>query len=266
MGDEALRQSAAAGELPDTFKGAAAPAADRAKNDQAQRTASTLSTAAPLPSAAPPLPSFDTAPTGASVDGVGGTAWAREAGAPADGRSDARDQDNASRSTERPSAIAVRLAHAVQMMTGFDSALVAAAPASLAGTSGAPVADQPNAMSSIVQAMRLQYHSGGGSAVVNLEPEFLGGVTVSLHVSRGSVTATVQADRPDVRAWLEANESTLRQGLAEQGLTLDRLIVADERAAAQSNPDGRRQSQQQSRQQPGPATRRDESNTFEVVV
>jgi hypothetical protein len=56
----------------------------------------------------------------------------------------------------------------------------------------------------------------------------------------------------------------LRQGLAEQGLTLDRLEVADERDA-HPDADGRGR-----RRQPTPwqyvAPRRDQSGTFEVVV
>ena len=56
----------------------------------------------------------------------------------------------------------------------------------------------------------------------------------------------------------------LRESLAGQGLSLDRLLVTDERIADEQS-SGRRQQQeqeQQARQRP----RRDDATTFEVVV
>ena len=53
-----------------------------------------------------------------------------------------------------------------------------------------------------------------------------GDVTVSVRVERGQVSARVEADTPVVREWLQSNQQTLRHGLAEQNLTLDRLEVA----------------------------------------
>jgi flagellar hook-length control protein FliK len=121
-------------------------------------------------------------------------------------------------------------------------------------------------MDSIVQSMRMQYRDGIGTAVITLDPEFLGGVAISIHVANGAVTATLQADNPQVRAWLEANEPMLRQGLETQGLTLDRLVVAKEapRDEAPSADDHRRQQQPEPEEKPRP--RRHETATFEVIV
>jgi flagellar hook-length control protein FliK len=78
----------------------------------------------------------------------------------------------------------------------------------------------------IVQAIRLQWTNGTGEARIKLEPEQFGDVTVSVRVERGQVSARVEADTPVVREWLQSNQQTLRHGLAEQNLTLDRLEVA----------------------------------------
>ena len=105
---------------------------------------------------------------------------------------------------------------------------------------------------------------GVGTAVVHLEPDYLGAVSISLRVENGVVTASLHAENPQVRGWMEANASLLRESLSGQGLSLDRLLITDERIADERS-SGRRQQQEQeqhARQRP----RRDESTTFEVVV
>src|SRR5262249_38509338 len=80
----------------------------------------------------------------------------------------------------------------------FDAAVRQAAPPSV------PTLALPNeegVMSSIVQSMRLQMHDGVGTAVVHLEPEYLGAVSISLRVENGVVTASLHAENPQVRAW-----------------------------------------------------------------
>jgi flagellar hook-length control protein FliK len=112
--------------------------------------------------------------------------------------------------------------------------------------------------------MRLQMRDGVGTAVVHLEPDYLGAVSISLRVENGMVTASLHAENPQVRAWMEANTPLLRESLAGQGLSLDRLLVTDERIA-DGQSQGRRQQheqEQQARQRP----RRNEAATFEVVV
>ena len=73
--------------------------------------------------------------------------------------------------------------------------------------------------------MRLQFRDGIGEAVVKLKPEHLGSVQISLRIENGAIKATVQAEVPAVRQWLESQQDTLRNGLADQGLRLDRFVV-----------------------------------------
>jgi flagellar hook-length control protein FliK len=162
------------------------------------------------------------------------------------------------RSSKGTAVLAIHMAEAV---AGFDSAVksstspVATAP---------PLPNEAGVVASIVQTMRLQLHEGVGTAVVHLEPDYLGAVSIALRVENGVVTASLHAENPQVRAWMEANESQLRESLASQGLTLDRLLVTDERIGEERSPDRRHQQEQEqhARQRP----RRDDTTTFEVVV
>ena len=178
-----------------------------------------------------------------------------------------RDTD---RGAEPMAAVSKRLAHTVQTLTSFAALLgsdIAAFPEPAVVASMPHLPNEQAVMSSIVQSMRMQYRDGVGTATLRLDPEFLGGVAISLQVTHGSVTATVRADSPEVRAWLEANEPALRQGLAEQGLSLDRLVVTDDEPAEDRQPpDERRRSPQQGQKNGKSRERRSETATFEVVV
>jgi len=117
---------------------------------------------------------------------------------------------------------------------------------------------------SIVQTLRLQAANGGGTAVITLTPKYLGAVTVSLRVSEGAVTATLQAENASVRMWMEANAPLLKEGLAERGLTLAEIVVAEPH-------EQHRQAEDQPRRhadERGPTRRfrRREESSFEVVV
>jgi flagellar hook-length control protein FliK len=124
--------------------------------------------------------------------------------------------------------------------------------------------NEDTVVSSIVQSMRLQMRDGVGTAVIHLEPDYLGAVSIALRVEDGVVTATLRAENAQVRAWMEANESLLRDSLASQGLSLDRLLVTDERIADQHSADRREQQEQQQRERPRP--RPEHTAAFEVVV
>jgi flagellar hook-length control protein FliK len=119
----------------------------------------------------------------------------------------------------------------------------------------------------IVQAIRLQWTQGVGTARVTLQPDYLGDLRIDIRVDRGAVTAVLDASNPAVRQWIEGHESTLRQGLAEQGLTLDRLVVKDE----QTPPDAGAEQRRQPRDEQPPEPRRRPAAaptdaTFEVVM
>jgi len=143
----------------------------------------------------------------------------------------------------------------------FDAAVKPSAPSSVPTVT---LPDEDGVMSSIVQSMRLQMRDGVGTAVVHLEPDYLGAVSISLRVENGVVTASLHAENPQVRAWMETNAPLLRESLAGQGLSLDRLLVTDEHIVDDQS-QGRQQRQeqeQQTRQRP----RRGGAATFEVVV
>jgi flagellar hook-length control protein FliK len=125
------------------------------------------------------------------------------------------------------------------------------------------VLDQAHLETQIVQAIRLQWRDGMGTARLTLDPEYLGAVTIALRVEHGQVTAAVHAENPDVRAWVQSNQSLLTHGLSQQGLSLDRLIISHESPLADSSADDRR------RRRPLPPGRRAPraaSGTFEIVV
>lgn len=124
---------------------------------------------------------------------------------------------------------------------------------------------------SIVRSMQWQYRNGVGTAVVQLDPGYLGDVRVALRVDGQTVTATLHAASAEVRAWMQANESSLRQSLSAQGLSLDTLVIADEHALDhRTSPDDRRKSEQddtERRRRPRRTSNTDdEGRTFEIVV
>jgi len=123
----------------------------------------------------------------------------------------------------------------------------------------------------IVQSIRLQAINGGGEAIIRLNPDYLGEVVVAVKVEQGSVIAALQAETPAVRQWAERNESVLRQALAEQGLQLDRLTVADKGSETETEREGGHESREDAREkdsQQQPRRRRPQSDeaTFEVTV
>lgn len=83
----------------------------------------------------------------------------------------------------------------------------------------------PDTTDRIVQSLRFQFQRGGGDAIVQIRPEHLGPLSISLRVENGSVQAHVTAENPVVAEWLKANEEMLRESLKESGLQLDRLVV-----------------------------------------
>jgi hypothetical protein len=146
----------------------------------------------------------------------------------------------------------------------LDTAAAAAAP-SLAGAVST-IPDEADVRRQIVQAIKFQWRDGSGDVKLTLQPDYLGDVAISLRVEQnGGVTAHVNAAAADVRAWIGANEPLLRQGLAEQGLALDRLVIAQEREEATSDRDGRHRQPPQEETPEKPPQRRERA-IFEVIV
>lgn len=169
-------------------------------------------------------------------------------------------------------------AHDAGVSFGFDSAFAGGqkgaptiAPSAATGfatslASASESATLPGeTVNQIVQAIRLQWASGGaGEARITLQPDQFGDVTVSVRVDRGQVVARVEADAPVVREWLQSNQATLRHGLAEQNLALDRLEVSEPREPRDAERRGQGQApDQQPQRRPRRAPLDD---TFEVVA
>jgi flagellar hook-length control protein FliK len=170
------------------------------------------------------------------------------------------------------SSAASAVAHAV---AGFgavsslvSSSAITTSSAETVQQAGRAILDQ-DVSRQIVQAIRLQWQNGIGDARMTLNPDYLGEVSISLRVEQGNVTASLSADTPSVRAWIESNEPMLRQGLAEQGLTLTRLVISQERPQESQDRQDRRQpsGQQPSGQEPRRRqNRRGEQPSFELVM
>lgn len=113
----------------------------------------------------------------------------------------------------------------------------------------------------VVRALYLQWRDGVGEAHVQLNPEHLGQVTLSLRVEQGSVAATVVAETETAQRWIESHRDSLQQSLGEQGLKLDRLMVTTSR-------EGRREqeAEAQGQRQRRPTPRRTSQGVFEVRV
>jgi flagellar hook-length control protein FliK len=110
------------------------------------------------------------------------------------------------------------------VFAGIREAAILPAPAA---SSRAAIPNESAAAHSIVQTLRMQATRGGGTAVITLAPKYLGSVTVSLRVTDGGVTATLHAENSSVRAWIESNVPLLKDGLAEQGLRLEKIVVSE---------------------------------------
>ncbi|MDE3154000.1 MAG: flagellar hook-length control protein FliK [Acidobacteriota bacterium] len=85
----------------------------------------------------------------------------------------------------------------------------------------------------IIQGLQMQWQNGVGQATIQLNPEHLGNVSVSLQVHDGRVTAQLQASTPEVRNWIQQHAQDLQAALETQGLQLGHFAVTP------TDPDGR---------------------------
>jgi flagellar hook-length control protein FliK len=159
-------------------------------------------------------------------------------------------------------SISTESATAPQLQNVVRASSLEAAAAVALDRDGASVSSQ------ILESIRLQWAKGGGDAQMTLQPGYLGGLSVSLRVDKDVVTASVLAESPAVREWLRANESSLRQGLVDVGLRLEKFQVSDVSAQspsrdtdARDRPSGR--DRQTAPRQPRPGR---SDSTFEVIA
>jgi flagellar hook-length control protein FliK len=119
-------------------------------------------------------------------------------------------------------------------------------------------------MHGIVRAVRL-FSAGDGvsEARLQLDPEHLGPVALTVRVEQGAVSAHFRAETPAAQRWIETHQQELRNNLREQGLEVKDVVVT-------TDPDGRRDRRQEG-QPARPARARRTNNgaaepRFEVLV
>jgi flagellar hook-length control protein FliK len=93
-------------------------------------------------------------------------------------------------------------------------------------------------LQSIVRTVRL-FTAGDGlsEARLQLEPDHLGPVDLTVRVEHGSVSAHFRAETSAAQRWIETHQHELRAGLREQGLEVKDVVVT-------TDPDGRRDRRQ----------------------
>jgi flagellar hook-length control protein FliK len=264
-------QSATA--APDTLAAMIAAAAEAARvRALAQTSASTVvpaagedSPATEEPASGAAIEAIEAAPvasewataaeTAAATEPRGGAASGSDARK--DGESQQRPQTPAARGSEATAFAVAASADGARFTLNVGAATAAYGSAASAG----PGREEP-VLPQLVQNIRMQASQGVSEARVQLRPEHLGALNITLKIENGQVTATIQAEVPAVRQWIESNESSLRQALLEQGLELNRLVVHPDGEA----PSGEGQDQEAPRRQPRRQSWRDESMTFEVIA
>jgi flagellar hook-length control protein FliK len=130
-----------------------------------------------------------------------------------------------------------------------------------ATTASSPLA--PDTADRIVQSMRLQYQRGGGDAVLQIRPEHLGPVTISLRVENGVVSAVVSAEHPATAEWLQSNQQSLKESLQQSGLQLERFVVQRD---GQSPSDRQRREWSDARRRDVRRRAPQQDSTFEITI
>ena len=115
----------------------------------------------------------------------------------------------------------------------------------------------------MVQTMRVMTRDKVTEATVRLRPEHFGEVRIQVRIEGTSVSAVIHTESGSVREWLQGQEGSLRNGLSEQGLQLDRLVV--HRDGRQDRREAQHQQSDRRRPRPRQASS-DAQQTFEITV
>jgi flagellar hook-length control protein FliK len=98
---------------------------------------------------------------------------------------------------------------------------------------------EPSALEQIAKKMSAIGHKNGEEINIQLSPEHLGKVRVSLEMKEGAMTARIAVENDNVRQQMEAGISALKDALENQGIKLQGLEVSvDQRHGSLFNPDG----------------------------
>jgi len=116
----------------------------------------------------------------------------------------------------------------------------AGVPADAAGSAtGRPTADE--AVAHALRGVRMLTGRGGGTMTLRLQPGDLGDLRVRVDIRGGRVTAEFKTTTEAARSQIERGLETLRRGLEERGLQVERLTVrGGESEGARPNADGSR--------------------------
>jgi hypothetical protein len=148
------------------------------------------------------------------------------------------------------------------LITAADGTLRLGAPLPTAAAGAAAAADEQIAnLQRMVQTMRVMVRETVSQATVRLRPEHLGEVTIDVRVDGKSVSAVIHSESANVREWMQGQESTLRQGLSEHGLHLEKLQVQRD-----GRQDGREGQQQPERRKARARQHDNTQGTFEITV
>jgi flagellar hook-length control protein FliK len=220
-------------------------------------------------------------PTAADPGGAAGAAGAADSAqttpvsAISDAKADTRqrgDGQTAARVAATPAPPSSTSAFETQVRLTADPPALdrATATRAAAATTAAGAADSTTPLDGdvsrqIVQSIRLQWSQGVGTARVTLQPDYLGDLSIDIRVDHGAVTAVLDASSASVRQWLEGHEPLLRQGLSDQGLTLDRLVIKQD-PPQPSMSGGQQQGQEREEPQRRQPREAPTDATFEVVM
>lgn len=105
----------------------------------------------------------------------------------------------------------------------------------------------------IVQKAELLLRNNASEMKIDLKPEFLGKMTISIAVEEGVLTARFMAENQQVRQMLEANMNSLRQTLEAQGVRVEKTevnVYLDNSGNGDNRQDGHQQWQQPSLHDP----------------
>ncbi|HWP98586.1 MAG TPA: flagellar hook-length control protein FliK [Syntrophomonadaceae bacterium] len=85
--------------------------------------------------------------------------------------------------------------------------------------------DAQDLMSQVVKKAELMIKQGGSEMNIQLKPEFLGKMTITVSMQDGVVTARFQTENQQVKNILDQNIQALRQNLEAQGMKVDKTEV-----------------------------------------
>ena len=121
----------------------------------------------------------------------------------------------------------------VQALRAFDAPL----PAARFEQTLAAVDPETRNLQAMVRTVRLFTAADGtGEARLQLEPDHLGPVALTVRVEQGVVSAHFRAETPAAQRWIETHQQELRAGLRDQGLEVKDVVVTTDPGPSEYKP------------------------------